>query len=357
LASVCFFWDALQILPRTQTKRRDLANLRARFLGISPPIGNKAVNSVRCRVSSLARAINIRGLKILVLRGGALGDLILTLPVLDEIRSSFPESFIEVWGIQPQAGLIQSVDRVDRLDALEVAPLFVAEPIPPVLRGRLREFDLAISFLGDPGGVVAKNLASAGVRRVITGWPAKKPTIHAVYQLASVLEPLGLNLRDPVPRLTIVRSQSEKPLLGFHPGSGCCAKNWPLECWNEFLRRIGSKFERLLLIGGEADDEVVHAMQLSWKGPAFETAIRRNLWELAQMLGRCSIFIGHDTGVTHLAAAVQTPTVALFGPTSPDVWRPLGEHVKVIWSREERMDAIGVGTVVDAVSSSFLSES
>ncbi|HEX7194552.1 MAG TPA: hypothetical protein VF207_06245, partial [Chthoniobacterales bacterium] len=205
-------------------------------------------------------------MKILILRGGALGDLLLTLPVLDEIRSNLPQSFIEVWGVRPQASLIQSADRVDRLDALDVAPLFIAEPIPPVLRGRLREFDLAISFLADPGGVVARNLASAGVQRVIKGTPAKEPTIHAVYQLASILEPLGLNLRDPVPKLKIERSQSQKPLLGFHPGSGSSAKNWPLECWNDFLQKIGSKFERLLLIGGEADDEVISAIQLSWKG-------------------------------------------------------------------------------------------
>jgi heptosyltransferase-3 len=290
------------------------------------------------------------GLKILILRGGALGDLLFTLPVLDEIRSGFPRSFIEVWGVLPQAGLIQSADRVDRLDALDVASLFIAEPIPGVLRGRLSEFDLAISFLADPGGVVARNLASAGVQRVIRRSPAREPSVHAVYQLASVLEPLGLNLRDPVPKLKIDRHQSQEPRLGFHPGSGSSTKNWPLECWDDFLQRIGSKFQRLLLIGGEADEEVIRAIQLSWKGPPFETAIRRDLWELAGRLSGCSIFVGHDTGVTHLAAAVRTPTVALFGPTSPAVWRPLGEHVKVIQGNRGRMDAISVRMVLDAVN-------
>jgi len=307
------------------------------------------IRSARFDAGFRTEPLASRFLKILILRAGALGDLLLTLPVLDEIRSSFPRSFIEVWGVQPQAGLIQSADRIDRLDALDIAPLFLAEPTPPLLRARLREFDLAISFLADPGGVVAQNLASAGVQRVIKGTAAKAPTIHAVYQLASVLKPLDLNLRDPVPKLKIDPSQSQRPLLGFHPGSGSGTKNWPLECWNDFLQRVGSKFERMLLIGGEADDEVIGAVQLGWKGPAFETAIRRNLWELARTLSKCSIFVGHDTGVTHLAAAVQTPTVALFGPTNPDVWRPVGEHVKVIQSQQGRMDAIGVEAVLDAV--------
>src|SRR6516225_244092 len=328
-------------------KLRDSVSLRARFPGISPPTGKEAVNSVRGQ--DYNRAISVRGLKILILRGGALGDLLLTLPVLDEIRLNFPQAFIEVWGIRPQVDLLQAVDRVDRLDARDLAPMFVAEPIPPILRGRLREFDLAVSFLSDPDGVVARNLTFAGVQRVIRGSPTMQPGMHAVYQLASVLEPLGLALRDPVPRLKIARDHIQKPLLGFHPGSGSQAKNWPLGHWIDFIEKIASRFEGLLLIGGEADDEVIRAFRLRWRGPPFESVVRQNLRDLMRALTRCTIFVGHDTGVTHLAAAVQTPTVALFGPTNPDVWRPLGEHVKVIQSQEGRMDAISVTTVMEAV--------
>jgi len=328
-------------------KLRDSVSLRARFPGISPPTGKEAVNSVRGQ--DYNRAISVRGLKILILRGGALGDLLLTLPVLDEIRLNFPQAFIEVWGIRPQVDLLQAVDRVDRLDARDLAPMFVAEPIPPILRGRLREFDLAVSFLSDPDGVVARNLTFAGVQRVIRGSPTMQPGMHAVYQLASVLEPLGLALRDPVPRLKIARDHIQKPLLGFHPGSGSQAKNWPLGHWIDFIEKIASRFEGLLLIGGEVDDEVIRAFRLRWRGPPFESVVRRNLWDLARALARCTIFVGHDTGVAHLAAAVQTPTLALFGPTNPDIWCPLGSHVKTVRSAEGRMDAISVTTVLEAV--------
>jgi ADP-heptose:LPS heptosyltransferase len=288
-------------------------------------------------------------LKILILRGGALGDLLLTLPVLDAIRSNFPQSFVEVWGIRPQVDLLQSVDRVNRLDAVGLTPLFVPGSMPPVLRKRLSEFDLAISFLSDPHGVVVQNLASSGVQRVVRGSPVMRPGMHAIYQLASVLEPLGLDLRDPVPRLKVGRGKIQKPLLGFHPGSGSRAKNWPLGHWNDFVKRIASRFEGLLLIGGEADDEMIRAFQLGWRGPTLESLVRQNVWDLARALARCTIFVGHDTGVTHLAAAVQTPTVALFGPTNPDIWRPLGDHVKIVRGEEGRMDAISVVTVLEAV--------
>jgi heptosyltransferase-3 len=334
---------------KRQTKLRGLANLRARFLGTGRQTGNRAVSSVRCQVSN--RAISYPGgLKILLLRGGALGDLLLTLPVLDAIRSEFPQSFIEVWGIHPQAGLLQSVDRVDRLDALDVAPLFISNPIAPVLQRRLREFDLAVSFLFDPDGVVAENLASAGVRRVVKCSPIMRAGVHAVHQLATVLEPLGVELRDPVPRLKIDRNRDEKSILGFHPGSGSRAKNWPLERWSEFVETIAPRFERLLLIGGEADGEVVRAFQPRRCAPGFEAMIRASLWDLARALSRCAVFVGHDTGVTHLAAAVKTPTVALFGPTDPGVWRPLGDHVEIIRGEGGRMDAISVATVLNAAN-------
>ena len=118
----------------------------------------------RCPAS--ARAISHFGLKILVLRGGALGDLILTLPVLRELRTGFPNSNLELWGIFPQARLAapEFVHQVERLDAQDLVPLFVDGPLPQLVRNKLDGFELAISFLSDPDKVLGRNLAAAGVR-------------------------------------------------------------------------------------------------------------------------------------------------------------------------------------------------
>jgi heptosyltransferase III len=122
-----------------------------------------------------------------------------------------------------------------------------------------------------------------------------------------------------------------------------------LERWIEFGQRITPAFGSLLLIGGEADQEILDKIQLQWRGLPMKMMIQKGLPELASALGECTAFVGHDTGITHLAAAVQTPTVALFGPTDPEIWRPLGDHVKVIRGAEERMDTISVMSVVEAV--------
>ncbi len=128
----------------------------------------------RCLAS--VRAISHCGLRILVLRGGALGDLILTLPILRELRIGFPNSSLELWGIYPQARLAtpEFVHQVERVDAQDLVSLFVDEPLPQLVRNKLVGFELAISFLSDPDKIIERHLTAAGARRVIA-WATRMP--------------------------------------------------------------------------------------------------------------------------------------------------------------------------------------
>jgi heptosyltransferase III len=299
------------------------------------------------RSSSL---ISICPLRILVLRGGALGDLILTLPILREIRNSYKDAATELWGILPQARLARPafIDRIERLDAAELAPLFVAAQGSPLVRSRLEGFDLAISLLSDPDRTIVRNLAASGVKKVVGGSFRVQPGIHAVYQLAAVLDQLGLTLHDPVPRLSVGPDLERSSSLGFHLGSGSARKNWPMDCWLKLTERLDGSFDDFLLVGGEADNERVREFCFRCRIRRLRSLLNANLSELSRALHECRLFIGHDTGVTHLAAAVGTPTVALFGATDPAVWAPLGEHVRVVRSPDGLMNSIGVEEVVAA---------
>ena len=285
-------------------------------------------------------------MKILVLRGGALGDLILTLPVLGEIRKSYPQADLELLGIFPQAWLAapKFVDRVDRIDAQALVPLFVDGLLPQIVRNRLHGVDLAVSFLSDPDSLVARNLTAAGVNQVIAFSNKMRPDLHAVFQFAEVLGPLGLTLHDPVPKLAIGPKPAPASRLGFHVGSGSPQKNWPIGHWIELTQSLDGFFDDFLLIGGEADSKVVHEFRARCGVRRLTTLLNASLADLCQSLNGCSVFIGHDTGVTHLAAAVGIPTVALFGPTNPKVWAPLGEHVRVVRSPDNLMESIQVAT-------------
>ena len=277
--------------------------------------------------------------------------MILTLPLLREIRNSYRYAATELWGIYPQARLAAPafVDRVERLDAAELAPLFVTGQMPPMVRGRLEAFDLAISFISDPDMTIARNLAAAGMKRVIVGSCRIRPGIHAVYQLAAVLDQLGLTLHDPVPRLSVGPILNHPSCLGFHLGSGSAIKNWPLDCWIALTERLDGLFDDFLLVGGEVDNELVREFRSRCRIRPLRSLLNANLLELSQALHECRLFVGHDTGVTHLAAAVGTPTVALFGPTDPAVWAPLGEHVRVVRSADGLMESIGIAAVVAEV--------
>ena len=293
----------------------------------------------RCPAS--VRATSHFELKILVLRGGALGDLILTLPVFRELRIGFPNSNLELWGIYPQARLAapEFVHQVERLDAQDLVSLFVDGPLPQLVRNKLDEVELAISFLSDPDKILGRHLAAAA-RRVIASATRMRPGVHAVFQLAEVLGKLGLSLHDPIPRLAVGSKPADSATLGFHVGSGSLQKNWPIDRWIELTQRLEGVFGDFLMVGGEADDKVVCEFRTRCQVRNLRIVLNQDLPDLGQALNRCSVFIGHDSGVTHLAAAVGTPTVALFGPTDPDVWAPLGEHVRVVQSPDGTMASI-----------------
>jgi heptosyltransferase III len=290
--------------------------------------------------------------RILVLRGGALGDLVLTLPVLEEIRRSYPSAEVTLFGIFPQARLAtpEFVDRVDRLDAADLVPLFVDGPMPWPIRRRLQGFDLAISFLSDPTAIIARNLAAAGIKQVVTSTDKTSSHVHAVFRLANVLGPLGLTLRNPVPRLAGGPKTSKFVRFGFHLGSGSPRKNWPIDQWVELTERLDDCFDDFLLVGGETDDQLVREFRKRRRQPRLETLLHATLADLCQALKDCTIFVGHDTGVAHLAAALGVPTVALFGPTDAAIWAPLGEHVRVILSPNGLMESIEVRNVFECLS-------
>jgi heptosyltransferase III len=293
--------------------------------------------------------------KVLVLRGGALGDLILTLPTLRELRKGYPGAYVQLLGVFPQARLAapEVVDAVGRVDSPSVAPIFTEGPLPAALSEQLGQFDIAVNLFDDPGLVMSRNLTAAGVKSVIGRPRISPPEKHVVYQLAAALGPLGLALSDPVPSLEIERPLARSPQLAVHIGSGSPQKNWPLDHWIELIGRLEHLFREILLVGGEADFVLVREFLARSRFRNLKTLLGLNLNDLKGALNACTLYIGHDTGVSHLAAAVKVPTVVLFGPTNARVWAPLGEHVTVIAASDGKMESIRVEDVEAQVEGIF----
>ncbi len=279
--------------------------------------------------------------RILVIRGGAIGDFILTLPTLKALREAYPQAHLEILGYKHIAVLAENRFYAQAVRSIEYGPL---------------------SSFYDPDGIFENNLRRCGVENLIHG-PAKvDDRDHAARQLARPLEELGLRASDFAPRIypsTEDRKFAEdflrgmpRPILAIHAGSGSEMKNWPIENWIEFGNVVldSDKFRgSLIIVSGEADQGRSNELETIWRNDRVQFARNLPLPVLAALLGH-AIFVGHDSGISHLAAAVGAKCILLFGPTNPEVWAPMNENVEVIRGLNGDMREIGCEDVIEAIS-------
>jgi heptosyltransferase-2 len=237
-------------------------------------------------------------------------------------------------------------------EAAATADLFTGAGPSSTLRGRLGSFDAAVAYSRQPD--LLRSLEGA-VPRVVAHAPLPAPGAgHAAEWLARPLGLLGVARGEDPPvleataeereRAAAVLGQLPRLFLAVHPGSGSPAKSWPADRFARVLDALGP--EAFLLVEGPADAEP--AARLRARGGAVTARLSARV--LGAVLARSAVYVGNDSGVTHLAAAWGAPTVALFGPTDPRVWAPLGPRVTVVRAPGGRMQDLAVEEVTAAVT-------
>jgi heptosyltransferase-3 len=305
--------------------------------------------------------------RILVIRGGAIGDFLLTLPALKLLRDEFPSAHLEILGYKHIIALVENRGYADSVRSIDYAPLasFFSRDgeLPAELAQYFRSFQQIISYLFDPDEIFASNLKRCGVKNLIKASPQINDEEHAARQLARPLEQLGLFLEDAAAVIYPNKEdrmfakkfleRSVRPLLALHPGSGGERKNWALENWRELGDWLVDSMQpsTLLVVIGEADESRAQQLKESWAKRPVCFAQNLPLPQVAAVLEQCAVFIGHDSGISHLAAAVGTPSLLLFGPTDPEIWAPVNERVKTIRAPKNDLQQLSVATVRDAIGS------
>lgn len=285
--------------------------------------------------------------KILVVRGGNVGEFILTCPVFAALRTQFPEASIEVLGYPRIAQLAKTAGLIDEVRSIETraAAGFFARnaALDPDLSDYFAQFNVIFSYLYDPDGLFQINVSKVSAAQFIAGRarPDEGAALHASDTFLKPLERLAIFESDAVPRLAVPpRPALSGATLAIHPNPETGARAWPEAKWRNLAIALAAKTSyRVMLIGDESQTRVLQRIAADL--PANRTIIISAgvVEELANQLSGCQAFVGHDSGVSHLAAALGVPCVTVWGNSNAAIWQPRGENVTVL---KNRAGAIGV---------------
>jgi ADP-heptose:LPS heptosyltransferase len=297
------------------------------------------------------------GMRFLILRPGAIGDTLLAFPVLRALQAQYTHSHITFVGNASVLSLALAFGVAEEAldyEHVQWSQLFSTRGIhAPALQDLLQRIDSAICWLHDPEGLVEHNLRLAGVRHVIVAPGRPRENMHIVEHLARTI-----GFEKPVETLTRFTLPGSgaaylDKVVAVHPGSGGTNKCWPARHFAAVIERLwnlpGQDYP-VLLLSGPADQERMHDL-LSWLAPPepalLKVIVNEPLLAVAHQLQQCRCYLGNDSGITHLAAMLGVPTIALFGPSDPAAWRPVGPEVIVL--REAALEQLSIDAVMDAL--------
>jgi ADP-heptose:LPS heptosyltransferase len=295
------------------------------------------------------------GTPILILHQGALGDLLLSLPALYSLRIHHIDNPWTLVGNTANLVLLQHrfyAQAIRSHHEKEWAYLYRERPqLPEGFRLFLEGFERVYIFAPQPPELLMRNLKNIGVFPVdwIPSFPGGKPkeSVPAVQQ--RVLAAWGVPWLSP--EKTIFPTDQDRQaglqvldrigiggppgLLpwAIHPGSGGQSKNWPLKNFLTLAVQLKAQQKwRPFFILGPVEEEASPQITETIQARGFPLVRHLPLNVLAGLLELSAGYLGNDSGVTHLAAALALPTFALFGPTDPGLWGPAGERVVILRS-------------------------
>ena len=331
-----------------------------------------------------------RAPRIAIIKLSSLGDVLHALPVARALRRAVPGAHL-TWVVEAREYAIlrdhPDLDSVVPVDTrlwrrLVWRPSGAREVLSKV--GRLRErirrasFDVAIDLQG---------LLKSGLLTAYTGAPVRigfsagrcrerwnalftnrhvTPPVsarHVVEQYLALLAPLGIDpgpveFHVPVPAAAerrmeeLLVKEGVKPgdrLVAINPGAGRANKRWPVARFSALAERLASEAgARVLLLWGPDEAFMARDIALALLGHSALLAPPTDLGELTALLKRCRLMIANDTGPLHLAAALGTPALGLFGPTSAERNGPYGPRCRGLQSPDGTMDGLEVVTVFEA---------
>jgi ADP-heptose:LPS heptosyltransferase len=299
--------------------------------------------------------------RIGVFRALMLGDVLCAVPALRALRAAHPQAEITFIGLPWARELMQRLPLVDRFIDF---PGFPGLPeggvdqgsVPDFLHQMQREqFDLLLQMHGS-GRIVNPLIAACGARRsagfyehgafcpqpdLYTVWPSEG---HEVHRLLRLLDHLGVvrqgeHLEFPLRLQDFSELQaawpaaaSDTPYVCVHPGARLPSRRWPVQRFAEVADRLARQGNTVVITGSSGEAALAAELQSLMRQPSVNLAGRTTLWTLGALVARARLLLCNDTGISHVAAALATPSVVVASGSEVSRWRPLGRGShQVLW--------------------------
>jgi heptosyltransferase-3 len=278
----------------------------------------------------------------LVYHAGALGDFITTLPAMSAWRRLHRQERIILLGKRAYGELAPRglFDEVWEAGASTFAPLFGTGPEQaPELVDRFSAIGSALLFCSASSPLLS-NLARLGVSEVLRQDPFPSEKVPIIDYHLSLFPDLALTEAERLPRIRRFDGILAVPPMtaALHPGSGDTRKNWPLARFKELAQKLEAAGWAVRWVLGPLEEGLaLPSGAQTWR--------EAPLGDVSAALRACKVFVGNDSGITHLAAACGCPTVALFGHTDAAVWAPRGHAVVVLRAPGGNLADLTSGTV------------
>ena len=285
---------------------------------------------------------------IIVIHPGALGDVLLAVPALRWLKKTFPDHHIQLISNEPVGRILLECRLIDAWMSVHggLCADLCSGSIPDSIeiRRRLETCECVVVWMKQEHRGLATALENCGVREIWMQSPLS-PQLKSRHHSERFLETLGaamvgLSADEPLQlppsllekgRASLVNMgiARDRPLVLLHPGSGSRHKCTSVEVLAGVIVALNQEGLCPLVLEGPADETIT--AQLLHLLPMMPTLVReQDLSIVAGMMAQVQVYIGHDSGTTHLAALLGVPTIALFGPTDPEQWAPRGAHVVVL---------------------------
>lgn len=283
-------------------------------------------------------------MRLLSIIPGAIGDLVVTLPAVAWLQSHLRPARLELWVARGHLPLARSLGYVDTAEALQDTGIESYPPRQECL-GRMRTFDRIISWWGSGNPEFVDRIRATHPRVDFLRALPRESGLHMIeFRRDQLNRVFGSTPGfSPTPRIQWTRDEDRfaqrfwaarpgNPGVAVHPGASSARKRWPAHHFAAVARGLSRHPGSRLLLEGPLDGEAVREVRagLAEDSVGWETVRIENLSRLAAVLSRCRLYIGNDSGITHLAAALGIRTTALFLETDPRVWAPRGPLVQLL---------------------------